>query len=302
MMRAFVTGATGFVGPHLVSHLRAAGDDVVALGADVPLVDVTDAGAVRDAVEAARPDVVYHLAGLSSPGASWSNPAEYLRVNVGGTLSVLEAASAAGVSRVLVVSSAEVYGTVDPDVERLDEHAPLRPVTPYAASKIAAEFYGLQACLGRGVGVVVVRPFNHTGPGQSDRFVVSALARRIVAAERAGASTVPVGNLDPVRDYNDVRDIVAAYRMAVEKAPVGEIYNVCSGRATSVGEVAQILLALVRHRITLEVDPTLVRPVEVPRLVGDSNRFRSQTGWSPRYTLEQTLTDVMAWWRTNDAD
>ncbi len=301
-MRAFVTGATGFVGPHLVSHLRAAGDEVVALGVDIPLVDVTDSAAVRAVVEAARPDVVYHLAGLSSPGASWSDPGEYLRVNVGGTLSVVEAASATCVGRVLVVSSAEVYGTLDADVERVAEHAPLRPVTPYAASKIAAEFYGLQAHIGRGVGVVVVRPFNHTGPGQSDRFVVSALARRIVAAERTGAPTVTVGNLDPIRDYNDVRDIVAAYRLAVEKAPVGEVYNVCSGRGTSVRDVAQILLALARRPITLEVDPALVRPVEVPRLVGDSTRFRARTGWSPRYSLEQTLADVMAWWRTHDGD
>jgi GDP-4-dehydro-6-deoxy-D-mannose reductase len=299
-MRTLVTGATGFVGPHLVQHLRAAGDQVVALGVDGPMVDVTDAEAVSAAVAAARPEVVYHLAGLSSPGASWSDPAAYLRVNTGGTLNVLEASAAAGVSRVLLVSSAEVYGTADPAHARLDEHAPLRPVTPYAASKVAAEFYGLQAFLGRGLGVITVRPFNHTGPGQSDRFVVSALARRIVEAERRGHASVAVGNLDPVRDYNDVRDIVAAYRLAALSARPGEAYNICSGVGRSVGEVAEILLAQASHPIALEVDPALVRPVEVPRLVGDSTRFRRATGWTPRHSLEQTLTDVMAWWRTND--
>ena len=297
-LRAFVTGATGFVGTHLLAHLRGAGDDVVAPGVDDdPPLDVLEGDVVRKRLADARPEAVYHLAGLAAPGASWDDPERYALVNAVGTLSVLEGAHAAGASRVLVVGSAEEYGIVPADGPPITEDAPLRPVTPYAASKVSAEFYALQAFLGRGLGTLRVRAFNHTGPGQSDRFVVSALARRIAVAERGGDPTIAVGNLDAVRDYTDVRDVVTAYRLLVERGEPGEVYNVASGAGVSVAHVAQTLLGRASRPLTLTVDPALVRPVEVPRLVGDPSRLQAATGWAPTRRLQDTMADVLAWWR-----
>ncbi|HTW98902.1 MAG TPA: GDP-mannose 4,6-dehydratase, partial [Acidimicrobiales bacterium] len=238
-MRAFVTGAYGFVGGWLGRHLEACGDDLVTLAATT---DIADAAAVEHELVEAAPQVVYHLAGLSHVGHSWDVPEETLQVNAVGTLHVLEAARACSPPpRVLLVSSAEVYGSGDGSP--LDEQAPLRPASPYAASKVAAEFLGLQAHLGRGLPVIRVRPFNHVGPGQAPFFVVAALAQRIAAAEAAGATGVPVGDLTPARDFTDVRDVVRAYRLVARLGVPGEVYNVCSGSAVTIAEVAKLLLA-----------------------------------------------------------
>jgi GDP-4-dehydro-6-deoxy-D-mannose reductase len=296
-LRALVTGATGFVGTHLVARLRAHGDEVVAPGSDDPPLDVVDGGAVRRTLADVRPQAVYHLAGLASPGASWDDPERYAVVNAIGTLSVLEGAAAAGVERVLVVGSAEEYGILDTEAP-ISEDQPLRPVTPYAASKVAAEFFALQAHLGRGLGAICVRSFNHTGPGQSDQFVVSALARRIVLAERGDDATIAVGNLSAVRDYTDVRDVVEAYRLLVLHGAPGAVYNMASGHGVRVSTIAEWLLARAARPLALEVDPALVRPVEVPHLVGDATRLRSATGWAPTIPLDDTLRDVLDWWRT----
>jgi GDP-4-dehydro-6-deoxy-D-mannose reductase len=295
-VRALVTGATGFVGQHLVAHLEAAGDTVVPFAG----VDVTDAPATSEAITTARPEVVYHLAAQASVGASWGDPAASFRVNADGTLHVLEACRAAGVERVLVVSSAEVYGTVGADPVR--EDAPLRPVSPYAASKVAAEYLGLQAFLGADLPVVRVRPFNHTGPGQTDKFVVPAIARRVVEAERTGTGVVTAGNLDPERDFTDVRDIVAAYRLAVEGGQPGEVYNVCSGSGVTVRKLVEALLSQADVPLRVEVDPALVRPADIPRLVGDPGRFTAATGWRPTRSITDTMGEMVAWWRAHLAE
>ena len=194
-MRAFVTGASGFVGPWLCRHLEASGDEVVPAGHDR---DVTDADSIAEALIASRPDAVYHLAAQSSVGSSWADATGTFRVNVFGTLHVLDAANACpSRPRVLVVSSAEVYGEVPPAALPVAETAPFRPGTPYAASKAAAELAGLQAFLGRGLEVVRARPFNHTGPGQGPGFVVPALARQVVEASLTGATVLKTGNLTP---------------------------------------------------------------------------------------------------------
>jgi GDP-4-dehydro-6-deoxy-D-mannose reductase len=291
-VRVTVTGAAGFAGRHLVAHLRDCGDEVTTIDRHGPQpVDVTDAEAVRHAIAAARPEVVYHLAAWSHVGASWDDPAAAFRVNAEGTLNVLRACAAAAVARVLVVGSAEEYGRADG--VPLDEDAPLRPLTPYGAGKVAADVLALQAHLGDGLATVRVRPFTHTGPGQSPRFVVPALAQRIAAAEREGPDTVPVGNLDPIRDLTDVRDVVRAYRLAALDGAPGEVYNVCSGRGVPVAEVAERLLALARRPLRLVTDPALVRPVDVPYLVGSPARLRAATGWAPEIPLERTLADVL---------
>jgi GDP-4-dehydro-6-deoxy-D-mannose reductase len=246
------------------------------------------------------PDAVYHLAALTHVGESWENPSQVLRVNVLGTAEVLAAARAERPgARVLVVSSAEVYGVVTPEHLPLGEDAPAVPASPYAASKLAAEAVALQAWRGYGQPVVVVRPFNHIGPGQSPNFFVPALTKRIVDAKRSGASALPVGTLTTRRDFTDVRDVVVAYRLLVQEGQAGEVYNVCSGHDVAMSEVAERLLELAGAGLSLQTDPALVRPVDVPVLRGDAGKLRAATGWEPQIPLATTLADVLASWEAN---
>lgn len=295
-MLAYITGGAGFVGHWLAEHLRDCGDSVVSVDAEV---DVTDGEAVRRSLVAVAPDVVYHLAGLAHVGRSWEKPGLTFQVNAFGTLNVLEAAAACSEPpRVVLVSSAEVYGAAGD--EPVSESAPLRPVTPYASSKVAAEFLGLQAYLGRGLPVIRARPFNHVGPGQAPDFVVSALARRLVEAERSGARSVPVGNLEAVRDFTDVRDVVRAYRLLAEQGEPGEAYNVASGRGVAVRQVADELIAIGGGAVELVADESLYRPVDVPVFLGDTSKLVEATNWSPRIPLAETLADVVAYWRARE--
>jgi GDP-4-dehydro-6-deoxy-D-mannose reductase len=289
-----VTGAAGFVGRHLVAHLDEAGDTVVPFANAGAAIDVVDATAVGEAVAAARPDVVYHLAASTHIGESWDAPAAVFRVNAEGTLNVLRACTRAGVDRVLVVGSADEYGAVEPGDLPIAEDAPLRPRTPYGASKVAAEYLALQAHLGDGLGTIRVRAFNHTGPDQARTFLVPGLAGRIAVAERDRARTIAVGSLDAVRDFTDVRDVVRAYRLLVEHGAPGDVYNVGSGRGWSVREVADALLGASGADLELEVDPALVRPVEVPALVADTSKVHAATGWAPARSFEDTLAEVLA--------
>jgi GDP-4-dehydro-6-deoxy-D-mannose reductase len=294
-VRAVVTGGHGFVGSHLKVHLESMGDHVTTLDRSGPdAVDVTDREKLAGRLRADRPDAVYHLAAFTHVGESFAAEAEVFAVNVDGTDNVLAACRAAGTERVLVVGSAEQYGVVDAAALPIREEAPTRPVSPYARSKAAAEALALDAFRTTGQGVICVRAFNHTGPGQPPRFLVPALAARIVAAERAGLDTVSVGNLDPVRDYSDVRDVVRAYRLLVERGEPGTVYNVCSGTGVGVADIARGLLALAERPLDLVVDPDLARATDVPVLVGDPSRLRHATGWTPEIPLPQTLADVLA--------
>lgn len=295
-MRALVTGGRGFVGTWLGEHLRAEGDEVTATGEDV---DVTDPDLVRSFVAELQPDAIYHLAGQASVGRSWDAPAETFTVNAVGTVNVLDAARRLLVPpRVLVVSSAEVYGQVGPADLPLREDAPVRPISPYAASKAAAELVAQQAARGYGLPVVVARPFNHIGPGQAPMFVVSALAKRIVEAERSGARTLEMGNPTPRRDLTDVRDVVRAYRLLVLRGEPGQIYNVCTGHDVVIGDLARRLLDVAGMAdLELVTDAVEARPVDVPVLRGDPSRLRAATGWEPQIPLDQTLADVVADWR-----
>lgn len=293
-MKVAVTGARGFVGPHLVAHLEACGDDVLSLDRHGPdSFDVTDATQVRSRLTDSRPEIVYHLAALSHVGESWKSPAESFRVNAEGTLNILHTCTELSVPRVVVVLSSEEYGRVDEADLPLTEESPLRPVTPYGAAKAAADLLALQSFLGDGLGTIRVRPFSHTGPGQTPRFVVPALALRIARAERDEIEEIPVGSLDAVRDLTDVRDVVRAYRLVAHQGEPGEVYNVCSGVGVSVQEIADRLLARAKRPIRLVSDPELVRPVEVPRLVGSNARLRAATGWAPEISLDETLADVL---------
>jgi GDP-4-dehydro-6-deoxy-D-mannose reductase len=293
-VKALITGAGGFVGPYLRSHLESCGDEVA--GTDVE-VDITDSEQVRDAFRRAAPEVIYHLAAASHVGTSWSAPVDVLRVNAEGSLNVFLAALEAGVQRVLLIGSAEEYGHITPDLLPVREDTPLRPVSPYGASKAAAEMLASHAFHGRGLEVVCVRAFNHLGPGQSAALVASAIAKQVAEAERAGGGVVRTGDLTPRRDFTDVRDVVRAYRLLVERGAPGEAYNVCSGVDVAIQDVADHLAASSSVPVTFELDPERLRPVDVPVVRGDNGKLRAATGWAPEIPLEKTLAEVLDWWR-----
>ena len=294
-MRVLVTGSKGFVGQWLIAHLEDSGDEVIGLDTEV---DITEPAGLRDVVVTAAPDAVCHLAALSSVGASWGASQATYEVNTVGTANVLDAALACRARpRVLLISSSEVYGRVSPGDLPLGEDRPFAPVSPYAASKAAAEMIGLQAWLGSGLEVMRARPFNHTGPGQRPDFVVPALAQQIAAALDGGADRLSTGNLEARRDITDVRDVVRAYRQLLVAGRPGQVYNVCRGQAVSIRHVAERLLALAGADLPIVVDPQRVRPVEIPELRGDRSRLESETGWRPELPLDSTLGDVLAYWQ-----
>ncbi|MGB6057945.1 MAG: GDP-mannose 4,6-dehydratase [Microthrixaceae bacterium] len=292
-VKALITGAGGFVGHHLVNHLDEVGDDVITTDRSIDGLDVLDAAALLDFFRKSRPEVVYHLAGASDVGGSWQTPQATFRANAEGTLNILWAARETDTQRVLTIGSADVYGKVSPEDLPLTEEQPLRPVSPYAASKVAADSVALQAWLGYSQQVVRARPFNHLGPGQTDRFVAPAIASRVVDNERSGGGRVLVGNLAPRRDFTDVRDVVRAYRLLVGSGRSGEVYNVCSGTATAVQDLAEKLISMASVDMKLEVDPALARPVDIPVLLGDNSRLRADTGWTPTIDLDTTLRDLL---------
>lgn len=293
MTRCVITGGRGLAGTYLTDALRAAGDEAIPLDRSDGF-DVTVRDGVRQRFAAIAPDVVFHLAAFTHVGDSWTDPVATWRVNTEGTLNVLDAARASGVQRVVVVGSAEEYGRVDDGVDRVAEVAPLRPVSPYGASKVAAEYLALQAFLGTGLDVVRVRPFNHTGAGQPPRFVIAALAHRIAAAERDERDEIPIGNLDAVRELLDVRDVVRAYVALARDGVAGDAYNVCLGVGHRIGDLADRMLAMAKRPVRLVVDPNLVRPLEVPRLVGDPAKLQSAIEWQPAHSVDDTLGAVLA--------
>lgn len=293
-MRALVTGANGFVGRHLVAHLRDSGDEVVESA-----IDITDRDRFASHMADVAPDVVYHLAAQADVGGSWHDPIQTLRINVEGTVNVLDAAVGAGVRRLLAVTSADLYGPVSEEDLPLTESQPVRPVSPYGASKAAADIMCVTAGAAHDIEVVRARSFNHLGPGQNDKFVASAIAGRIVANEISGDTTVRVGNLLARRDFTDVRDVARAYRLLMTNSRAGEVYHVCSGVDRPVKELADALVAMAAHPMTLEVDPELHRPVDLPVLRGDYSKINEETGWEPLVDLTTTLHDLLEFWRAH---
>jgi GDP-4-dehydro-6-deoxy-D-mannose reductase len=298
-VRVLVTGSKGFVGHWLIAHLEASGDEVIGIDAEI---DITDPTAIVDATRTAAPDAVCHLAAQASVGTSWENQADTYRVNTFGVINLLDGAAAcARRPRVLLVSSSEVYGRVPADELPVPEDHPFAPVSPYAASKAAAEMVGLQAWLGGGLEVIRVRPFNHTGPGQGPNFVVPSLAKQVAEAAVSGAESLITGNLDAERDLTDVRDVVRSYRHLLVSGAPGQVYNVCRGKSVSIREVAERLLALAGLELPIVVDPARIRPSEIPDLRGDPARLHDATGWTPEIPLEETLRDVLTYWLSSCA-
>ncbi len=296
-MRIFVTGAGGFVGRRLVPALEAAGHEVA--GRDLE-VDVTEGASVRRALAQIRPDAIIHLAALSSVAASWQQAEHCYRVNFLGTRNLLRAALHEGpATRILLIGSADEYGASSPRERPLDESAPLHPRSPYARTKAAAERLGEEAAA-QGLDVVRVRAFNHTGAGQNDAFVVSSFARQVAAIREGRQEPVMrVGNLESVRDFLHVDDVLRAYAALLDPAVPADVYNVASGRATPIQEVLDGLIALAGVAPRVERDPQRHRPTDW--LVGDASRLDRATGWKPERSLHSILEELLEDWLAREA-
>lgn len=316
-MRVLVTGVSGFVGGHLAEHLVDSGDLVVGLSASgrwpeglsglaparqvrLEAFDLAD-GAESDLVDLIgrkRPEAIFHLAAQANPQASLSDPRGTWALNLGGALNLLEAVKASGLKpRVVLVGSGVCYGNPAPEYLPVSESCPLRPNNPYSASKAAADLLGIQHFLSYGTDVVMVRPFNHAGPRQSSTYVLSGLARQVAEVEAGLKPRVEVGNLEVVRDFTDVRDVVRGYRLLAERGAPGEVYNLGSGRGTRIADALETLRSLARAAVEIHVDPARVRPVDQPLLVADASKLRAATGWEPRFSISQTLADMLDYWR-----
>ena len=317
-MKLLVTGAGGFVGGHLVELVRQEAPATslhgvvqphgslawsTSQGARIHEADLDDPAAAAAVIQEVRPDGIVHLAGQSSVQQSWLDPGGTLRTNVLGIVHLLDAARSASLRpAVLVVGSAEEYGPVGEAELPIREDAPLRPASPYAVSKVAqgalARLYGPAG----GMRVVLTRTFHHTGPGRGEAFAESSFARQIAEIEHGlRPAVIEVGNLDAVRDFCDVRDVVRAYLLLLEKGEPGQAYNVCSGRGLRIREVLDLLLASSSARVEVRVDKERLRPADVPAQVGDPSRLRAATAWEPRIPIAETLRDLLSDWRARVA-
>lgn len=315
MKKVLITGISGFVGGFLADHLLQQGgveisgtylsspsinaSDEVKKHITFIQADLTDPKQVNDAVGDIKPDIVYHLAAISSPHESFKNPAQTIGNNISAQVHLLEAVRKHELTdaKILIVSSSEVYGIISPEDIPVNENAPLRPASPYGVSKIAQDFLGLQYFNTYHLPIFRVRPFNHIGPGQSPNFVVSSFAKQIVEIEKRKRDPVfRVGNLEAKRDFTDVRDMVRAYSIILDKGEEGEVYNVGSGTSIKIDDILQKLISLSGASITIEVDSALLRPSDLPEVACDNTKIIS-LGWNPQIAIEKSLSDTLEYWR-----
>lgn len=313
-MKVLITGITGFAGGHLTELLARDSYEIYGTYLDPfnpkslsPFqqkatfypCDLTQPEAIEAVVKTVQPDFVYHLAGMSHVQKSWSLRETTLKVNLFGSLNLLESLRKfAPSARTLIVSSGEVYGEVPLDLQPISENFPIRPMTPYAVSKASLELLCYPYIYGDKLHIIIVRPFNHTGPRQNPTFVCSDFARQIAEIEKGlREPRIYVGNLDTRRDFSDVRDVVRGYQMIMKKGQTGEIYNIASGKAYAIGELLDILLGLSRVKIQVSPDPERIRPSDIPLLLGDNTKVRHQIGWEPEISIQDTLRDILSYWR-----
>ena len=317
-MRALITGITGFAGSHLAEYILANHPDTEVYGImrwrsrteNIQLIeervqliecDLRDATSVKTLLGRVRPDKIFHLAAQSFVPASWNAPAESLTTNVLGQLNIFEAVRELSIEPwIQIACSSEEYGLVHEDELPIRETNPLRPLSPYAVSKIGQDYLGYQYFKSFGLKVVRTRGFNHDGPRRGDVFVSSNFAKQLIEVEKGRKPAVlHVGNLEARRDFTDVRDIVRAYWLSTESCEAGEVYNICSGKAYSIQEVLDRLIELSGVTVKVETDPERLRPSDVPILLGDYSKFKKATGWQPEIPYEKTLADMLEYWREN---
>jgi len=313
-MKALITGIAGFAASHLADTLLGQGIEVCGLdlkGArldnlahikrkiSVFSCDIGDPNCVKKALKNVRPGMIFHLAAQSVPHESWSNPVDSLKVNILGTLNLLEAVKVLKLkSRIHISCSAECYGLVYPSEIPVTENQPFRPLSPYAVGKASQDLLGYQYFKSYGMEIVRTRAFNHFGPRMSEKFAASSFARQIALIEKGKQKQVIyVGNLEPVRDFSDVRDVTMAYWLSLKKGKSGEVYNVCSGKGNKVSEILHTLLKFSDKKIDIKIDKSRLRPADVMILVGDNSRFVKATGWKPKISFNQSLNDILRYWR-----
>ena len=316
-MRVLITGITGFAGSHLadlcltkkgvelygIVRWRSRTENIEHIWDKVKLIecDLRDATSTRDAIEEIRPDYIFHLAAQSFVPTSWNAPTESLVTNIVGQLNVFEAVRKIKLGcRIQIACSSEEYGMVYPEEVPIRETNPLRPLSPYAVSKVGQDMLAYQYFMSYRTDVVRTRGFNHTGPRRPAIFVCSDFAKQIIDIERGiREPVIRVGNLDARRDFTDVRDIARGYWLALEKGKSGEVYNLCSGTSYRIGEILDMLLSLAGVRAEVKQDAARLRPSDVPHLEGANDKFRADTGWKLDIPFEQTLRDLLDFWRNN---
>ena len=316
MNKVLITGASGFAGKHLIEYLLSQKKfeltgtyHSIENFNDSPLkekiqwikVDLTDAEDALNLITKTSPDYIFHLAAASAPSQSFKNPVFTFQVNVISQINLLEAVRLCqnkSNPRLLIISSSEIYGAIDPSQLPISEHAPLNPSSPYAVSKISQDYLGLQYFNSYKIECIRARPFNHIGPYQRTNFVVADFAKQIAEIEKGKKEPVMmVGNLNAKRDFTDVRDMVKAYSLLFEKGIPGEVYNIGSGKSHSIQEILDTLLSFSTKKISVKIDPQRFRPADVPDIICDNKKLVELTGWQPQISLAKTLQDTLDYWR-----
>jgi GDP-4-dehydro-6-deoxy-D-mannose reductase len=315
-MRVLITGITGFAGSHLADYVlenhpeikvfglvrwRSRMENILHIQGRIQLIeaDLKDMSSLKKSLAESKPDRIFHLAAQSFVPTSWKCPAETFSINALGQIHLFEAILSLGMApKIHVAGSSEEYGLVNSDEIPMKETNPLRPLSPYAVSKVAQDLLGWQYFKSYGLKVVRTRGFNHTGPRRGEVFICSNFAKQIVEIEKKKREPVLlVGNLEARRDFTDVRDIVRGYWLCLEKGLEGEVYNIGTGKTYSMKEILEMLLAISNIDVKIEVDPQRLRPSDVPVLLSDSSKFRKLTGWEPKIPLRQSLQDLLDYWR-----
>ena len=313
-MKALITGITGFVGSHLAEYLlskdfevhgtirwRSNVDNIKHIIPKLKLheCDLTDPFAVNKLIEEIKPEYIFHLASQSYVYSSWISPSQTITNNVISELNLLEAVRKYSQnSKIQIACSSEEYGYVAPDEVPITESNPIRPLSPYAVSKVTQDFLAYQYFKSYGLHIIRTRAFNHSGPRRGEVFVISNFAKQIAEIEKGYREPIiKVGNLDAIRDFTDVRDVVIAYLLAVEKCEAGEVYNISSGNGIEIKNILKKLMEMSTKEIKIENDPLRMRPSDVNILLGDSTKFMQKTGWKPEIPIEKTLKDTLDYWR-----
>jgi GDP-4-dehydro-6-deoxy-D-mannose reductase len=315
-MNVLITGITGFAGSHLADYIldnhpdtqvygmirwRSRMENILHIQDRIHLVeaDLKDMASLKKALVEVQPDCIFHLAAQSFVPTSWKCPAETFAINAVGQINLFEAILSLGISpKIQIAGSSEEYGLVNSNEVPMKETNPLRPLSPYAVSKVAQDLLGWQYFKSYGMKIVRTRGFNHTGPRRGDVFICSNFAKQIVEIEKHKREPVMyVGNLEAKRDFTDVRDMVRAYWLGLEKGEPGEVYNLGTGKTYSIQEILDMLLAISGIDVKIEVDPDRLRPSDVPVLLSDSSKFKRLTGWEPRISFNQSLQDLLEYWR-----